>query len=135
MTRFSLTACLPPTPPEQVRTALDAAPAPFDVWRSGEFNSDGEWDYWRLETDPDLMFAVRPDSADDPRLLHAPGPRTPLRCAGGPRALLDLDATASPSTTALLTPTGHWTEDDHHGPSYLASLPGDRVLVRLLCHT
>jgi hypothetical protein len=98
VSKFDLNVCLPPTPPEKVRTALAAAMAPFDANSAVGGNPDGEWDWWRIDAG-DERFAVDPAHDGDPRLIHEPSPGgrprdpAPLRCDGGPRGLLDLRAT------------------------------------------
>lgn len=100
MTKFHLNVCLPPTDPPRLRAALDAAMAPFDMNLSDEWNPRGEWDWWHIDAGDDSRFAVRPAHDGDPRLIHqpthpsgSPRDRQPLRCDGGPRGLLDFDAT------------------------------------------
>lgn len=99
MTQFYLTVCLPPVPPGRVHAALAAALAPFDMNRPADGNPDGRWDRWHIFAGDD-QFAVKPRHDGDPRLIHqptwpggAPRERLPLRCDGGPRALLDFEST------------------------------------------
>jgi hypothetical protein len=93
LSKFSLNLCLPPTPPEQVTAALDAALRPFDMNLTPDWNPAGEWDWWRLDADAEFHFAVRPGDEGDPRLIHDPTGEGTSSCAGGPRGLLDFAAT------------------------------------------
>lgn len=96
MTKYGLTVCLPPTPPDGVRAALDAALRPFDHNLTDDWNPAGEWDHWRVNAGEEWQFTVRPGYEADPRLIRTPGddPGLPaLTCAGGPRGLLDFPAT------------------------------------------
>jgi hypothetical protein len=96
MTRYGLTVCLPPTPTDAVRTALDAALRPFDHNLTDDWNPAGEWDFWRVAAGEEWQFTVRPGYETDPRLIRTLGddPGLPaLTCAGGPRGLLDFPAT------------------------------------------
>jgi hypothetical protein len=101
VSHFYVNVCLPPTPPRELRAALDKAMAPFDINASDDWNPDGQWDHWHIDAG-DLWgrFAFRPECDGDPRLIFeptypsgAPRERLPLRCDGGPRGLLDFDAT------------------------------------------
>ncbi|WP_152627060.1 hypothetical protein [Streptacidiphilus melanogenes] len=105
MTKYFVNVCLPPTAPEDVRAALDAAMAPFDVNNPEGGNPDGEWDWWRIDAGDEERFMVRPKFAGDPRLVHQathpngkPRDRLPHRCDGGPVGLLDFAATRAAAT-------------------------------------
>jgi hypothetical protein len=98
VSQFRVSVCLPPSSPGKVKAALTAALAPFDMNRPEEGNPDGHWDWWHIGAGDD-RFAVKPPHDGDPRLIHqqdwpggAPRERLPLRCDGGPRALLDFEA-------------------------------------------
>lgn len=101
MSHFRVTVCLPPTPPQELRAALDAAMAPFAInTPDDESNPDGQWDHWHIDAGDECRFAYRPECDGDPRLIFgptypsgAPRERLPLHCDGGPRSLLDFDAT------------------------------------------
>lgn len=101
VTKFYLNVCLPPTALGDLRAALDAVMAPFNInFPDDEWNPNGEWDWWQIDADDEDGFAVRPEFDDDPRLIHEPTypagqprARRPLRCDGGPRGLLDFEAT------------------------------------------
>jgi hypothetical protein len=99
VSQFYATVCLPPSPPDRVEAALAAALAPFDMNQPAAGNLNGRWDRWYISPSDD-RFAVKPGHDGDPRLIHqttwpggAPRLRLPLRCDGGPRALLDFEAT------------------------------------------
>ncbi|MBR7839485.1 hypothetical protein KDL01_39885 [Actinospica durhamensis] len=93
MTKFRVNVCLKPCATHEVNAALAAAMAPFDMNLSDDFNPHGEWDWWRIEAEPGHRFTVKPEHNGDPRLIYADDDREPLRCDGGPRGLLDFDAT------------------------------------------
>jgi hypothetical protein len=101
VSHFYVNVCLPPTPPQELRAALDAVMAPFDIHTpDDEWNPDGQWDHWHIDAGDRHRFAYRPGCDGDPRLISepaypsgAPRERLPLRCDGGPRGLLDFDAT------------------------------------------
>ena len=94
MAKFGINVCLKPCATHEVSAALTAAMAPFDINLSDEdFNPHGEWDWWRIDAGDGGRFAVKPEHAGDPRLIHGDGDREPLRCDGGPRGLLDFAAT------------------------------------------
>lgn len=95
-----VTVCLPPVAPGEVRAALVAVMAPFDINGGEDGNPDGEWDWWVIDPAGEEGFVVRPGYEGDPRLLHGapwPGEDSPGRgagwCDGGPRGLLDFAAT------------------------------------------
>jgi hypothetical protein len=99
MSHFSVSVCLPPTSPQELRGALEAAMAPFDINASEDWNPDGQWDRWRIDAGDEDRFAVRPEYDGDPRLIFRaaypngdPRDQLALRCDGGPRGLLDFDA-------------------------------------------
>jgi hypothetical protein len=73
MTGFGALVLLPPTPPQLVEAAVGEALRPFA----------GRW--W---IDGDLLF--RPEYDGHPALVRRPG-QGALRCAGGPKRMLDFD--------------------------------------------
>jgi hypothetical protein len=93
MTKFHLNVCLAPSAAGDVNAALAAAMAPFDHNLTNDWNPNGEWDWWVISAGSDSRFAVRPEHDGDPRLVYGDHEREPLRCDGGPRGLLDFDAT------------------------------------------
>ncbi|MFF3468924.1 hypothetical protein [Streptomyces sp. NPDC002619] len=56
MGKFYLNVCLPPTAPQSLRKALDAAMTPFDINLTNEGNPDGEWDWWHIYADDEHRF-------------------------------------------------------------------------------
>lgn len=99
VSRFVVTVCLPPVAAGEVRAALGAVMAPFDI-NGGGGNPQGEWDWWRIGAGGEEGFVVRPGYEGDPRLLYGepwpgeePSGRVPGCCDGGPRGLLDFAAT------------------------------------------
>jgi hypothetical protein len=96
--KFYATVCLPVLDRDDVLPALRAALAPYD--NAGvDAMRNGKWDWWHLYSPAGAEFVVRPECDDDPRLVHndayvdgRPRARTPLRCDGGPKRLLDLEA-------------------------------------------
>jgi hypothetical protein len=113
VSQFHVSVCLAPTAPGPVRAALTAALAPFDMNRPKEGNPDGQWDRWYIDGGEN-RFAVKPQHDGDPRLIHQPTwpggasrERLPLRCDGGPRALLDFAATRA---HAIADARNEWQE-------------------------
>lgn len=111
VSEFGVTVCLSPTPHGEVKAALDAALAPFDMNRPPEGNPGGQWDWWHLGAGEN-QFAVKPEYDGDPRLIRErfwPGgavhDQVPLQCDGGPRALLDFAATRA---AAIADARGEW---------------------------
>lgn len=101
MGQFYVSVCLPATPRPEVKGALAAALAPFDMNTPAGGNPDGRWDRWHIGAG-ESRFASKPEYDGDPRLIRErfwPGggirEQVLLQCDGGPRALLDLDATRS----------------------------------------
>ncbi|MGY0231377.1 hypothetical protein [Longispora urticae] len=99
MATFRVTVCLPPTEPADVVAALTAALAPFDMNRPGEWNEQGHWDWWTVRAGRERLL-VKAGHIGDARLVHqgvergeAPPEPPSAGCDGGPRGLLDLDAT------------------------------------------
>ncbi|MEV4556350.1 hypothetical protein AB0K51_05040 [Kitasatospora sp. NPDC049285] len=94
MTKFRLTVTLPAAAQEDVVAAIGAALRPFDINDGPDgYNPDGEWDWWAISGEPNLV--ARPECAADPRLIRQDAPsggESGPRCDGGPRGLLDLDA-------------------------------------------
>ncbi|MGW2823730.1 hypothetical protein ACWC24_22470 [Streptomyces sp. NPDC001443] len=126
MAGVTVTVCLPPEAGDDIEGALAKALAPFDS-DSGDNPVDrGMWDSRRIRGGSNGQgFAVAPGYEDDPRLIHddpapdgTPRPSAPGVCAGGPRALLD---SPLPDT---------WPGSE----TYLSTLPGDTILVRVHCH-
>lgn len=95
MTKFHINVCLKPCATHEVRAALTAAMAPFDINLSDEdANPYGEWDWWRIDAEPGDRFVVKAAHDGDPRLVHGDDDeRESMRCDGGPRGLLDFAAT------------------------------------------
>jgi hypothetical protein len=117
VSHFRVTVCLPPTPPQEVHAALDAAMAPFDINAPDDlWTPDGQWDHWHIDAGDDgRRFAYRPECDGDPRLIFeptypsgAPRERLPFRCDGGPRGLLDFDATRE---AAVAWARAYWLAD------------------------
>jgi hypothetical protein len=97
VTKFRVTVSLPASAQGDPTAAIAAAMRPFDL-NSGEdgYNPQGEWDWWHIFSYDNMV--VRPEHDGDARLIHQPTwlngefrSRGPLRCDGGPRALLDLE--------------------------------------------
>jgi hypothetical protein len=107
LSKFYLNVCLPPTAPEGVRVALEAAMAPFDINLASavDGNPDGEWDWWHIATG-DVRFAVKPSN---PATSTRPGHR------GGP---------GRPDRRRAAHPRGQWIEHDRPGP-FTDTLPGE----------
>ncbi|MGI5239870.1 hypothetical protein [Dactylosporangium sp. CA-139066] len=93
MTKFRVNVCLQPCAADEVHAKLAAAMAPFDQNLTDDWNPAGEWDWWRIDASRGYRFAVRPEHDGDPRLVHGDDDLEPLHCDGGPRGLLDFDAT------------------------------------------
>lgn len=93
MTKFRVNVCLKPSTAGDLNAALSAAMAPFDHNLTDDWNPLGEWDWWRIDAGFDDRFVVKPEHDGDPRLIHGDDEAEPLHCDGGPRGLLDLDAT------------------------------------------
>jgi hypothetical protein len=93
MATFRANVCLEPSAANDVNAALTAAMAPFDYNLADNWNPAGEWDWWRIDAGRGYRFAVRPEHDGDPRLVHGKDDPEPLHCDGGPRGLLDFDAT------------------------------------------
>lgn len=126
MTQFYATVCLPPVPPGQEQAALAAALAPFDMNQPAEGNPGGRWDRWYVSPSDD-RFAVKPRHDGDPRLIHqttwpggAPRERLPLRCDGGPRALLDFEATRA---SAIASARDGWQAEQQDWQRLVARHP------------
>lgn len=107
MSKFRVNVCLPAAAGEDVKAALAEAMAPFDMNLSPDFNPNATWDWWRIDAGVGERFAVRPAHDGDARLIHGDPndgchPREPLRCDGGPRGMLDFDATRREALTAAL---------------------------------
>jgi hypothetical protein len=99
VSHFHVSVCLLPTPHRGIKAALAAALAPFDINSPAEGNPAGQWDRWHIGAG-EKRFASKPEYDGDPRLIRErfwPGggvrDQVPLQCDGGPRALLDFDAT------------------------------------------
>lgn len=136
MGKFYLNVCLPPTAPRKLRAALDAAMAPFDINLADEWNPDGEWDWWHIYTGEGSRFAVRPEYDGDPRLIHEstypsgqPRDRQPLLCDGGPRALLDFEATKA---HAVDQARARWQAEQQDFARLLADHPPAKPLTVFL---
>jgi hypothetical protein len=126
VSQFHVSVCLPPGPPGRVQAALAAALAPFDMNRPAEGNPDGRWDWWHIGAGDD-QFAVKPRHDGDPRLIHqpawpggAPRERLPLRCDGGPRALLDFEATRA---SAIADARDSWQAEQQDWQRLVAGHP------------
>jgi hypothetical protein len=126
MTQFYVTVCLPPFPPSRVQAALAAALGPFDMNQPAEGNPEGRWDSWHICAGDD-QFVVKPRYDGDPRLIHqptwpggAPRERQPLRCDGGPRALLDFEATRA---AAIASARDRWQAEQQDWQRLVACHP------------
>jgi hypothetical protein len=133
--QFYATVCLPPIPPDRVEAALAAAMAPFDMNQPAEGNPDGRWDRWYIGPSDD-RFAVKPRHDGDPRLIHqpiwpggAPRERLPLRCDGGPRALLDFEATRA---SAIASAQDDWQAEQQDWQRLVARHPPALPLTAFL---
>ncbi|MCZ0989250.1 hypothetical protein [Streptomyces diastatochromogenes] len=139
-----LTVCLPPDAGPDLRAAVAAALAPYDM--NGTHKPyQGEWDHWRIGC-PGSEFMVVPGHEDDPRLIRDTEKFrgevrewVPGLCDGGPRRLLDFGAmrarTDAVTADHLLTLEGAWAYDyTLDMDSYLDDLPPDTLLVRLRIH-
>ncbi|MGA4541439.1 hypothetical protein ACPA54_15765 [Uniformispora flossi] len=101
MAGISVSVCLRPEAVDgNVRAAVAAAMAPFDLDADNPWQR-GMWDSWRIVGGSDGGgFPVVAGYEEDPRLIHDDPPwnqttapvSVPGVCAGGPRALLDLEA-------------------------------------------
>jgi hypothetical protein len=90
--------CLRPWLPD-LKAAVQAALAKYDINGYHEYNPDARWDSWAIYTPDDHRLLVRAAHAGDPRLYHnpvypigAPRPPEPGCCDGAPKGLLDLPA-------------------------------------------
>jgi hypothetical protein len=101
MAGISVSVCLrPEAVGGDVRAAVAEAMAPFDLDADNPWQR-GMWDSWRIVGGSDGSgFPVVAGYEEDPRLVHddprwdqttAP-PSVPGLCAGGPRALLDVES-------------------------------------------
>lgn len=125
VSQFRVSVCLPPGPPGGVAAALAAALAPFDMNRPATGNPDGRWDWWHIGAGDE--FAVKPRHDGDPLLIHqpawpggAPRERLPLRCDGGPRGLLDFEATRA---SAIAGARDQWQAEQQDWQRLVASHP------------
>ncbi|WP_371657340.1 hypothetical protein [Streptomyces sp. NBC_00280] len=130
-----LTVCLPPDAHQDLRAAIEAAMAPFDM--NGDHEPyQGEWDQWWLGR-PGEEFDVLPGHEADPRLVRAPRdasgePRhwTRGQCDGGPRGLLDFQGmrTRAAQLAASLDPyRASQTPYRHRQPEW--AVPTDHLLT------
>lgn len=136
MSKFDLNVCLPPTAPQSLHAALGAAMAPFDINLAGGGNPDGEWDRWHIGAGDEDRFAVRPECDGDPRLIFEsacppgqPRDRRPLRCDGGPRGLLDFEATKAEAVAQART---RWQAEQHDFARLVADHPPAEPLTAFL---
>lgn len=118
MTKFRVTVSLPPSAQGDPIAAIAAAMRPFDmnvdpVTGEDGYNPQGEWDWWYISSYDNLV--VRAGHAGDPRLIHEPTaangelrPRGSLRCAGGPRGLLDLEGMRAISAASAAATWAVW---------------------------
>ena len=98
MAGYAATVCLPATAAGDLHAALAEVLAPFGERTDLEWDQVFLWDTWRIAGAADGDgFWVAVGSEEDARLVHddpywdgPADPRLPGRCAGGPRALLDL---------------------------------------------
>ncbi|MFE1880988.1 hypothetical protein [Streptomyces diastatochromogenes] len=144
MANEMLTVCLPPDAGSDLRAALVAALAPYDMNGTHE-PYQGEWDQWRIGR-PGAEFMVVPGHEGDPRLIRdttsfrgEARAWVPELCDGGPRGLLDFAAMRARAdavtTDHLLTLEGAWAYDyTLDMDSYLDELPPDTLVVRLRIH-
>ncbi|MFS4095857.1 hypothetical protein [Streptomyces sp. AF1A] len=135
MSKFYLNVCLPPTSPQELRAALDAVMAPFDInFPDDEWNPNGEWDWWHIDAGDEGGFAVGPEFDGDPRLIFgttssAGRPRRPLRCDGGPRGLLDFEATKA---EAVAEARARWQAEQRDFARLVADHPSAEPLSAFL---
>ncbi|GAA3453781.1 hypothetical protein [Dactylosporangium matsuzakiense] len=128
MSKFSVNVCLEPCPPGELPAALAAAMAPFDINLGDDWNEAGEWDWWRISAG-EHCFTVRPGYDGDPRLIHGDGDRKPLRCDGGPRGLLDFEATRR---RAVEQARARWEAEQRDFERLVADHPPARPLTAFL---
>ena len=132
MSKFRINVCLPPSAGVDLEAALQAAMAPFDINLSADYNPDGMWDWWRIDAGEGERFAVKPEHDGDPRLIHCDPDeiigyqREPLRCDGGPRGLLDFDASRREAYLQALT---RWEARQRDFERLVADHPSARPLT------
>ncbi|MFE0458916.1 hypothetical protein ACFW1A_06595 [Kitasatospora sp. NPDC058965] len=108
--------------------------APFDFNLFGG-NANGQWDWWDIDAGDEDRFAVRPEHDGDPRLIFATHPngepreRQPLRCDGGPRGLLDFDATRA---AAVSQARARWQAEQEDFARLVADHPPAEPLTTFL---
>lgn len=133
MSKFRVNVCLPPSAHTDVEGALAAAMAPFDMNRGDAFDPDATWDWYRVDAGRQ-RFAVQPRHDGDPRLIHADPvvvgiPHEPLRCDGGPRGLLDFDASRRAARAEALT---YWEAQTRDFQRLVADHPPAEPLTAFL---
>ncbi|MFT9671627.1 hypothetical protein ACMZ5F_29730 [Streptomyces rhizosphaericola] len=133
MAKQCVTVCLPPCAPgEALDRAIAEAMAPFDMNRQDDLpgSGDGEWDYWYIASG--WEFAVRPGYEDDPRIVRdgeeKNEPRLGDRCAGGPKALLNLDADR---VAVAEEAARRWEAWQEFSAGYPAALPAHHFWARV----
>jgi hypothetical protein len=137
VSQFHVSVCLPPTAPGMMRAALAAALTPFDMNRPEQGNPHGHWDRWYIGAGDDrFRFAVKPQHDGDPLLIHQPAwpggarrERLPLRCDGGPRALLDFGATRA---NAIAEARNDWQAEQRDWQRLVAEHPPALPLTAFL---
>lgn len=127
MAHYSVTVCLKADAAPDVMVALGAALAPFGETSETEWDQGFLWDSWRIDADG---FWVVAGSEEDPRLIHE-GPDTPSlpgRCAGAPRALIDLSQAPSLGYSLAACAWDVWHDLARQHPP---ALPYGMVLAQL----
>ncbi|GAA1972380.1 hypothetical protein [Catenulispora subtropica] len=134
MSKFRINVCLPASATADVEVALTTAMAPFDMNLSADYNPDGMWDWWRIDAGEDQRFVVKPEHDGDPRLIHSDPDavgyqRQPLRCDGGPRGLLDFNASRR---EALAQALSQWEAEQQDFQRLVADHPPAHPLTEFL---
>ena len=129
MTKFHVIVCLAPSAAGDVDAALAAAMAPFDHNLNDDWNPAAEWDWWHIASGHGTRFAVRPQHDGDPRLIHGDAETGPLACVGGPRGLLDFDATRR---QAVAQARDEWQAQQRDFQRLVADHPAARPLTAFL---
>jgi hypothetical protein len=100
-----------------------------------EGNPVGQWDRWHIGAGEN-RFAIKPEYDGDPRLIHQrfwPGgaarEQVPLHCDGGPRGLLDFDATRA---RAVADARREWRAEQRDWERLVSLNPPARPLTAFL---